>query len=108
MNHDPKCECGDKRPNLNELFDNTLLEAKNAQKQIKQHIEKASEELEAAETLARKHGLQFSSNISRLYQSYIPKTVSKWNANEMEQLGIYDCNVKDGEYYDGWQHSAVC
>lgn len=78
---------------------------KKANKEIKQHLEKASAELQKAMKISEQYGIPFYSNISFLRQNFKPKTFGeKWNKLDDEFLE----QVIELPEYEGWQYSRVC
>lgn len=76
--------------------------------QIDEKLSLAMKALDEAEKLSEKHGVPFSSGISPLSQNYWPASFSdKWEDVD-DDIVSEITSAYQGEYGDGWEHSAVC
>jgi hypothetical protein len=98
---------------LNSPEDNSSLEDKfKAEydvhfKEIEDNLIKASKYLSDAIAIAEEHGIPFRSEISFLYNDYVPESFeSKWKGISRSEVAtlteVYDFNGSS------WLHSAVC
>ena len=85
------------------------------QKEISFKLEQARMMLREAEKIAEAHGVPFSSNISPVRNSFVPRSFSKSKFAELDTTEARECAGVYGEYIEdmfdgdgGWLHSAVC
>lgn len=67
-----------------------------------------------AEAISEQYGVSFDADVSRLSQSYHPKSLRKWFEGENQtdkeiynQFQKFNLYLHDG-FTDGWEHSQVC
>lgn len=86
-----------------------LYDEKSAE--INKHIDVARKALRAAEEIADKYGVPFSTPVSPIHQNYSPSGIEDTTGLSMDELreilGDEDISVEN-EYGSGWEHSAVC
>ena len=76
-------------------------------KEINIKIAEAAKMIEEAEKISTKYGIPFSSEISPIRNSFIPKTFKM--PKKLDEDFVWEtCDVYVEENYPGWEHSAVC
>jgi len=100
---------------LNPLVQEFSDLCERVQKEIDNKVAQAHIILKEAEMIAEAHGVPFSSRLSPIRNSFVPKSFSKGKFSGLNDNEVCEASGVYGEYigdmlsgYGGWLHSAVC
>jgi DNA repair exonuclease SbcCD ATPase subunit len=91
---------------LESRYQQELSDAKAARAELEAELKLAEQHMTKVEQIANMYGIYFTSDISRISQSYTPVRSRHWKHEDRAQLGFEWIDVDDNKI--GWEHSVFC